>query len=310
MSFPRLPALLLLLLLACLPSARADDAADALRQARGAGGIATPPAITVAPVSCTDGITPQRRGKLCDNVDDCMKFCSCACAFDPTKWNPSKKDDGSTTCPEMPETGYGMLPPGSPDLHPVLTLPYLTVPAGTTATQDVLDGLQRLSDRLAASAQRARYGYKVRVASCYRNHVDDSVPECGIVLKAKYMSDRATDPAKKTQWHDAANPMNLGLTWPGRTPHSGGYACDLILQDSRGQDCFDWRAGVSGAPTCAIEAQLASSLMDDEVANADVGAKRLTYEAWHYEWGANASGCRAPDCAAQYWPITGRPGNR
>lgn len=258
------------------------------------------------PASCTDGITAPE-GVFCDSVDECVRYCSCACTFDPKKWTADKRDQ-STTC-TLPRSGPGMVPPDSADLVPVSsTLPYVAVPRGLRATADARDGLIALSAALSASAKRAERNYSVRVGSCYRRHETDSEPECGYVLKGNYMIGKSTTDAKREYWREKANPMNLGLAWPGRTPHSGGYACDVILVDANGRDCFDWRAGAGDPPTCAIAAREASSLLDEEMAGT--GALRLSYEAWHYEWGPNAKGCRHPDCAAKYWPLTGKPGNR
>jgi hypothetical protein len=310
MTSVMLPSLVLAALTAALPVRADDAAAEFIKRAKESPGVAAPEGKAVPPPSCTDGIVPKRAGKLCDNYADCAKFCSCACTFDKHKWRPDVKDDGSTTCGDsMPETGVGMLPPDSEQLHPVPELPFLSVPAGTKATQDAIDGLRRLSDHLAApaNANRVKHGYTVRVGSCYRRHLEDTVPECGHILKAQYMLAKDLDAKTRAYWEEKSNPMNLGLTWPGRTPHSGGYGCDLILVDSSGRDCFDWRAGVDGTPSCSIEQRLASRLMDEEAAGPEAGGTRLTYEAWHYEWGPNATGCRHPDCADHHWPLTGKP---
>lgn len=49
-------------------------------------------------------------------------------------------------------------------------------------------------------------------------------------------------------------------------------------------------------------------MLDEEVTNADVGGSRLNFEAWHYEWGTTtASRCKAPNCANDHWPVTGKP---
>lgn len=304
-----LPALLLALLAAALP-ARADEISDILKRAKESPAVAAPEAKAVAvPVpACTDGIVPKRAGKFCTNAADCRKFCSCACSFDKTKWR-NVRDDGSTTCgSEMPDTGTGMLPADSDRLHPASSLPFVSVGAGITATQDALDGLQRLSDHLASpgNANRARHGYTVRVLNCYRPHREDSVRECGYVLKAQYMLAKDLDAKARASWEEKSDPNNLGLSWPGRTPHSGGYACDMVLVDSSGRDCFDWRAGVDGTPVCSISQKLASALMDEEAAGPEAGGRRLAHEAWHYEWGPDAKGCVHPDCAAR-WPLDGKP---
>lgn len=304
MSVPRLAALVLCASVLSAAPARGDDAADLLAQARARAGRET---AAPASATCSEGVASAVHGKLCRGVADCQAYCSCACSFDPHKWRADVKDDGSTVCPGMEETGEGMLPPDSTELLSVPSLPYLSVPAGVKATREALDGLTRLSAALEASANRRRYGYTVRVASCYRRHTEDSVPECGIVLKGKYMLDRVTDPARRREWLASSDPNHLGLSWPGRTPHSGGYACDLILRDGSGRDCFDWRAGVAGSASCSIDQRLASSLMDEEATSDAVGARRLDFEAWHFEWGPNAHGCRAPECADRHWPPVGHP---
>lgn len=303
----RLPAFLVLALLAA--PAGADEVSDLLQRAReGAANVQAPQATFALPPACTDGIA-ARPGKFCENLDDCMRFCSCACSFDVHQWKPNVKNDGSTTCgARMPETGIGMLPPDSADLVPIpTTWTYLAVPRGITGTRDVYAGLKSLADSLAASAERTRLGYTVRVGSCYRRHLEDTVPECGFVLKAKYMLAKSTDSAYQSKWRENGDPTLKGLTWPGRTPHSGGYACDIVLVDRSGGDCHDSRAGVDGAPVCAIDARTAVDRLLAETSAS--GAKRLTFEAWHFEWGANASGCAGEACSA-YWPVTGKPGNR
>lgn len=106
-----------ILALLVLP-ARADEISDLFKRAKESPGIAVPEGKVQEPPSCTDGIT-AKAGKFCENVADCMKFCSCACVFDPTKWKSGSRDDGSTTCgASMPDTGVGMLPADSPQLLP------------------------------------------------------------------------------------------------------------------------------------------------------------------------------------------------
>ena len=250
--------------------------------------------------------TVPSSGKLCTDVESCKKFCTCACNFDPSKWKPNVANDGSTTCPLAPTTGPGMLAPDSPDLQPLPSFNYITVPPGVRATQPVIEGLQRLDARLATSPNRIRYNYTVRVGNCYRPHIDDTEAECGFVLKAMRVIEKY--PEKKAEWEPKLNPLNLGLAWPGATPHSAGTACDLILVDAQGRDSFDWRAGVPGTPRSSIDQRLASRMLDEEVTDPAVGALRLNYEAWHYEWGGPTGGrCKAPDCATRYYPACGKP---
>jgi len=260
------------------------------------------------PPSCTDGIKAPN-GVFCDSVDECVTFCSCACTFDPKKWQPRKEDDASVACTGLPDTGFGMLPRDSADLVAVSTsITHVRVPRGIRAIQAAADGLAALGAALETMPKRRELGFTARVGSCYRHHSTDSKDECGYVLKGNYMISKSTTPEKQAYWREKANPLNLGLAWPGRTPHSGGYACDVILVDKDGADCFDWRAGVPDAKRCSIDAKTAVELLNEAMTAA--GALRLTYEAWHYEWGPSASGCVHPDCAKHGWPITGKPGNK
>jgi hypothetical protein len=49
-------------------------------------------------------------------------------------------------------------------------------------------------------------------------------------------------------------------------------------------------------------------MLDEEVTNPDVGGRRLTFEAWHYEWtDETRSRCKDPDCAQKFWPVPGKP---
>ncbi len=317
MSAPRSPrrAVFVIAALLCAGAARADDVQDLLDQARkNASAVAAPasaPPASAAPArSCTDGIAVSMPGKFCESVADCRTFCSCACTFDPHKWKPDVKDDGSTKCPGAPTTGPGMLPPDSPDLAGLSSagFTYITYSPGEKAAAPALEGLKRLDAELAASTTRQAYGYTVRVVSCYRPQLADTEPECGYVLKGKYMLARTSDPGQKAYWEQKSDPNNLGLAWPGRTPHSAGYACDLILVDKNGQDSFDSRAGVDGAPRSSIDQRLASKMLDADVTNATVGGSRLTFEAWHYEWTTETrSRCKDPDCANNHWPVSGKP---
>ena len=98
----------------------------------------------------------------------------------------------------------------------------------------------------------------------------DTEAECGFVLKALRVIEKY--PEKRAEWEPKLNPLNLGLAWPGATPHSAGTGCDLILVDAQGRDSFDWRAGVPGTPRSSIDQRLASRMLDEEVTDPAVGA--------------------------------------
>jgi hypothetical protein len=176
------------------------------------------------------------------------------------------------------------------------------------ATTEVVNGLKRLDAYLAASPSREKYNYRVRVKSCYRPAIDDTEKECNFVLKAMHILKKyPQDKRKRAEWTPKLNPNNLGLAWPGATPHSSGQACDLVLVDEDGRESFDWRVG-AGAPHSSIDQRLASKMLDEAVTNDTVGGRRLNYEAWHYEWGTSI-GCRCkdPECADKFWPPLGKP---
>ena len=103
-----------------------------------------------------------------------------------------------------------------------------------------------------------------------------------------------------------ADPVEADFLQPGREQVAAGYAIygpSTMLVLTVGD-------GVVGF---TLEPQLGEFLLTHpdisvkETTAADVGAKRLNYEAWHFEWGANALGCVAPNCPAV---TTGRPGNK
>jgi hypothetical protein len=134
------------------------------------------------------------------------------------------------------------------------------------------------------SPDRAKYGYTVHVNNCWRSGTFDTQKECYFVMKGQ-------------------NPQSLGLAFPGATPHSGGKACDIVLVDSRGKEATACSAASEKHLGASIDFRMASRLLDEAITNDIVGAKRLDYEAWHYEWGGPAaSRCKAPDCANNHWP--------
>lgn len=244
--------------------------------------------------------------RFCGDVESCKTFCSCACELDLKKWRPVS-DDGATTCPHAPTMGIGMIPPISSDLVSIPPLRFVTASTSVRATKETVEGLKRLDDYLATSASRAEHNYTVKVKNCYRSAIDDVEKECGFVLKAMHVLKTSPDPAKRAEWTTKLNPNNLGLAWPGATPHSAGNACDIVLVDSSGEESFDWRVG-AGTPHSSIDQRLALRMLDEAVTNDRVGGRRLNFEAWHYEWGTTM-GCRCkhPECADKFWPPLGKP---
>jgi hypothetical protein len=250
--------------------------------------------------------------KFCSDVESCKSFCSCACTLHLNKWKHPKDtpggsgNDGATECPGVPQAGKGIAPPD--DLTSIPSMQYVKASPGARATVEVVDGLKRLDAYLATSPSRVKYKYTVVVRSCYRPAIDDIEKECNFVLKAMHVLNKdPQDAQKRAEWTPKLNPNNLGLAWPGASPHSSGQACDLVLVDEKGKASFDWRVG-TGSPHSSIDQRLASKMLDEAVTNDQVGGRRLNYESWHYEWGTSM-GCRCkdPECADKFWPPLGRP---
>jgi len=265
----------------------------------------TAPATTTGGGQCTSWqkTIPNVGLKLCTDPTTCKAFCECQCTLDPRKWG-KEKNDGSTTCPGILQSGPGMLPPTSNELTTVSAMPNIEMQGTVKATQTAIDGLTRLNAAVEASAWKSRF--KLRVKSCYRPHLEDTEPECGYVLKAqhifkKYATTPPSTPAERESFawaQRAQDPMKLGLSYPGATPHSAGNACDIVMVNrATNREMFGFTADDNAAT------HEASRFLDEAVTKA--GGRRLAYEAWHYEWGTTR-GCTFPDCD-KFWPPKGSP---
>lgn len=228
-------------------------------------------------------------GVSCGNsMAECKAFCSAACDILPS---------GGANCPRVPTSGEGLIAKDSSQLMSIAkalpNLKYVKVAAGAKATQEVVDGLKRLDGWLATSPDRAKYNYSIQVNNCWRDGVYDSKVECYFIMKDK-------------------NPQDLKLAWPGATPHSSGKACDLVLVDQAGKVATPSTACTADAKTSSgVDFKTASKLLDEALTNDVVGAQRLNYEAWHFEWGgavrADDCRCKAPECQEKFWPPSCTP---
>jgi len=246
---------------------------------------------------------------FCTDLNSCKTFCCCACDFDLTKWKGENPYDGSASCPRSPQGGPGTIDPGYRDLKDLYdTLKgsrYLTSYGGKSATRAVANGLKRLDTYLSTWQKRKDNDFKVKVKNCYRRAIGNTKTEldgntegvCGMVYKLMRNEGQpgVTDQKYAAMEADANNRV-WDMTWPGATPHSSGVACDLVLIDKDGAECFDLRDTDQG-PRCSIEKKLAISLLNEAATSAEVGAKRLDYEAWHFEWGGgDKCRCSGSDC--------------
>jgi hypothetical protein len=297
----------LVLLSAAAASAQISDDEPAIQ-----GVSAAPkPAAKAKAAACNDGITVKWKNKFCESVDDCVTFCECACDFDATKFSGkgTQTSDGSITCDKLPAGGTA----GGVDKDKLLdatSLTYVEVDPKTKATQEMLDHLTALNTQLTSSANRQSESYKVRVKNCYRPFQNENERLCRLVLGWKGKADAAEDDKTKEDALKWADPRNHGLVWPGGNPHSSGVACDIVLIDSAGTECFGCKANDS-KKLCSMSQKDASEYLVDELTSTAVGASRLTFEAWHFAWAklANESLCTGDGCDS-YWPVTCKPGNK
>ena len=224
-------------------------------------------------------------GVSCGNMESCTEFCKQACDILPS---------GGAHCPRVPG-GEGLIPGNSQLLKPLPTdLRYVKVDRGDRGSAEVIDGLRRLDTWLAASKEREEKGYRLHVSNCWRDGIVDSQKECYFIMKG-------------------INPQaDLKLAMPGATPHSSGKACDIHLIDAQGKNAVPNNACSADAKTgSSIDFKTASRMLDEALTNDVVGAQRLNYEAWHYEWGGAVRDddcrCKAPECQQRFWPPTCRP---
>jgi len=226
----------------------------------------------------------NRFGVSCRTFEQCKDYCKAACDILPT---------GGSKCDRIATTGDGLLPPSSPLLKDLkATLPekdmkHVKIDGRERATDEVIAGLRKLDAWLAASPERAKHNYSVVISNCWRDGTEENKKECWFVNKG-------IDPQKEKM-----------LALPGANAHSSGKACDLYLVDAAGKRAMDVCSG-NERTGAAIDAKTASRLLDDALTNAQVGAVRLNYEPWHYEWGGTSGGstcrCKGPDCNASFWP--------
>jgi hypothetical protein len=271
--------------------------------------------------------TQRSSSQFCSGLSECEAWCCAACTFDVTK-KTAEAYDGSAACVNAPQGGPGMIPPDSSDLvdlEKALRGSKLLVFSkdSTRGTQEVVKGLKALNDALAAAPERKDHAFKLEVNNCYRRAIGDHLapfpkngdpPDgnaeavCGMTFWLMHRENGGATKAQKKAWE--ANAANVwGMTWPGATPHSGGFACDLVLRDEHGKRCFNSTAGPdTNSPTCAVDQQTAVQILSHAAGTKAVGAVRLDYEAWHFEWGADRKdvGCRCKGAECdQFWPVTG-----
>lgn len=274
----------------------------------------TAPPSPPAPTTPPSPTAPRAAGRqFCNSVAECKTFCASACTLDVKGW---REGTVNSTCnfPKDAMDRAGV--PPSVSRIPAMT--NVVSASDAVASPDVIAALGRLDRQISQMGASWPAGHVAFVKNCYRPAVEEATRECDFVLKASHLQkkwegrtpktpeeirQRASNLALARQFENPAD--NLGLTWPGPSPHSRGEACDIVVA----------RRNTSGAPTptmaCAGNndptTRAHSKALDEALTNPTVQAVRLKYEAWHYEFGryeTTGKNCRcvAPACNDRYWP--------
>ena len=241
-------------------------------------------------------------GQYCHDIASCKTFCKANCALDLSKWGKGV----SSTC-KFPAIS-GSIAPGSSQLLKLPALKHVKGASDLRLTQEVSAGLQRADEFIAASGEWPK-GHTLFVRNCWRADTADSTNECDYILKGWHLKEKFASkaPANKAEQEQKAlgdrlidPPKNLGLMWPGATPHSAGIGCDIVVRDAGGKEVTSCKA-----PRDDSKAKALSKSLVDVLTSSKVGALRLNYEAWHFEWGAGYTGCRCKgaDCNDKHWPV-------
>lgn len=248
---------------------------------------------------------PPHAGSLhhfCDSVASCKTFCEQSCTLNQSSW--------TTSCPNIPTSGAGMIASSSQALSHIPAMRFVTASSEVRATQEVIAGLKRLDDHLAANHGSGATSFKAHVTNCYRSAASDSARECDYILKGWHIKSKwqGKEPQTQSEKNEKANgerfvdPNKLGLAWPGASYHSSGNACDIVLADSEGHDAMSCAYSPQHTYSRHIDQHTASKLLDEALTNDTVGARRLNFEAWHYEWGGTTDcRCKGAECE-KYWP--------
>jgi hypothetical protein len=236
-------------------------------------------------------------GQYCNGEEDCKAFCQKHCTLNPSAWK--------STC-QFPAGLGGSIAEGSSELKKLPAMKHVSGSSSVRATQESIEGLQRLDEYIGSSSSWPK-DHTVYVHSCYRSDKQDSTGECDYILKgwhirAKWAGKTPSTPAEQKEKATGDRlvnpPRNLGLMWPGATPHSAGLGCDLVVRDPSGKDATSCRMTDN-----AKQRELSKALVD-AMTGDKVGAVRLNYEGWHFEWGGAITTCRCKgaECNDKHWP--------
>lgn len=247
-----------------------------------------------APAAPVTPVTGGAYAKLCTSAATCLPYCQAAgctkmfCTKAEIAAGYGRNCIGSTNANDCDLSRFpalnspSVLTSNSPDLIPSGSWPRMAnikARGGVKASRLVLDGLQRADAYI--SQNYAGQGLAIQINNCWRDWRDDANGQCAVIVR----------PTKN-------NPSEWLSSWPGSGPHSSGYACDVLLTRN-GQ------AISSGTDNQACASKLeGNKLLVTILTNPTVGARRLNYESWHFNWaGWNSCFCAMEGCDAFNPPI-------
>jgi hypothetical protein len=276
---------------------------------------------TVAPTTSSKPSAPppvMATRQFCNSESECKTFCSSTCTLDVKGWN---KGTMNSTCKFSDDVIKRSGGPAKSDLRPLPAMTHVKGAGDVEATQYVLDALKRLNDHIAANPPGWPSGHVAFVKSCYRPPLEEATRECDFILKGMHLQKKWANREPQNEKEKAERAQNLalaanlldppgklGLTWPGPSPHSNGVACDIVMAKTgsgRSGDEVTTCGGTAGNTTMKAY----SKALDEALTNPTVGAVRLNYEMWHYEFGryettGKSCRCVAPACNDKHWPPT------
>ena len=236
--------------------------------------------------------------RICASAADCLPYCAAAgCSkvycFKGEQGCPPTDLPGfsgvslqSTSNPWSNGCATGrfpVIPPGAPVQNITWTGIHNVIPNGQQASQLVIEGLQRAENYI--DQNYAGQGLQITLRNCYRDARGDFGSQCAIIMRPGPNNDPSSS--------------SMGSTWPGPNPHSSGYACDLALV----QNGKVITPGDLSSQRCTKYTD-AEKLLVGILTNSYVGARRLNYEYWHFNWaGWNECYCALGECDQHIAPV-------
>lgn len=265
-----------------------------------------------------------KKGHWCEGAG-CQSFCATYC----TKFNPSAAwsggsgvgtNDNPAPC-NFPEALVLSADAAPGDLRPIPDMKNIKIDGQERATTLVIDALRRADAWIDAHPGSLPPGHVVSVNNCFRSAKENAEKECHYIQKGMHIVNKwtkapPTTPAeealKKKQMAevpDYLDPNTKGLAWPGPGHHTRGRACDVVVAKVQGRRTvpqFACSVDDRRISTPRAEQEKLSKMLNEILTNPTVGAARLSFEMWHYDFGLSDSEKKSCHCVGaecdQHWP--------